>query len=83
MGGKKCGNSFQDFSKGGVVGTLTILIRFAQGNAVFNFIKTKKKLSHVPLIPRICWCSFNLELIEITHDIPRGSKADGETVKGQ
>lgn len=39
----------------------------------------KKKLSHVLLIPQICWCSFNLELIEVTPYIPRGSEIDGET----
>lgn len=53
MGGKKCGNSFQDFSKGGVVGTLKILIRFAQGNAVFNFIKTKKTVTCSPHPPNL------------------------------
>lgn len=40
--------------------------------------KPKKTVTCSPR-PRICWCSFNLELIEITHNIPRGSKADGET----
>lgn len=39
--------NLKSFHKGKAMDILTIIIRFAQGNAVFNFIRTKK-VSHAP-----------------------------------
>lgn len=51
---KTTASNLRNLKKGVAVRILPIIIRFALGNAVCNFIKKPQKVSHTLLILQIC-----------------------------